>query len=399
MQALRGAGFGIKVFCWQINPRRDLHPAFRDLWRNRVVLQADWSIHQEDAAYFRQTRPERVKSFLVQLSAETGLTTEILMQDATVLLGFTFARYVELAGADYLHSYFFYDQSFMVMMAAYLLGIPRGITAYADHMLTDYPFKCVRLHLELADVVVATSKRIRNELSAIGGGRFDRKILVKPNGIDVFRFPYVEPARRVVRGNAPELIAVNRIEPKKGLIYLAEAIRILADRGVNVRLNLVGSIDPYAATSAEYAEELAAKVEDLGIADRLVMHGVKKQPEIVSLLAHSCIFVAPYVEVASGDKDGIPTAMLEAMSTGLPIVTTDAGSIPEAVTDGVEAICVPQRDPVRLAEAIERLLRDSVLRARMGEAGRRRVEAEYSVDVTERRLHERIETLLGGAKR
>ncbi|MBI3796943.1 MAG: glycosyltransferase [Deltaproteobacteria bacterium] len=399
MQALRKAGFGVKVFCWKTNTHRDLHPAFRDLWRNRVVLQVDWSVHQEDAAYFRRTRPERVQSFLVQLAAETGLTTETLMQDATVLLGFTFARHVELAGADYLHSYFFYDQSFMVMMAAYLLGIPRGITAYADHMLADYPFKCVRLHIELADIVVATSKRIWNELSTIGGGRFDRKILVKPNGIDVFRFPYVDPARRVVTGDTPELIAVNRIEPKKGLIYLAEAIRILADRGVKLRLNLVGSRDPYAVTSAEYAEELTVKVEELGIADCVVMHGVKKQPEIVALLARSCIFVAPYVEVASGDKDGIPTAMLEAMSTGLPIVTTDAGSIPEAVTDGVEALCVPQKDPVRLADAIERLLRDSVLRARLGEAGRRRVEAEYSVAVTERHLHERIKPLLDGARR
>jgi glycosyltransferase involved in cell wall biosynthesis len=398
MQALREVGFAVKVFCWQTNPRRDLHPAFRDLWRNRVVLQVDWSRHHQDVAHFRRTRPRRVASFLERLVAETGLTEETLLQDATVLMGFTFARHVELVGADYLHSYFFYDQSFMVMMAAYLLDIPRGITAYADHMLTDYPLKCVRLHVELADIVVATSRRIRDELGAIGGDQFVNKILIKPNGIDVSRFPYCESTRRFIAGGDLELIAVNRIEPKKGLLYLAEAVRILADRGVGVRLHLVGSVDPYAATSAEYAEELAAKIQELGIADRVVMHGVKKQPEIVTLLARSCIFVAPYVEVASGDKDGIPTAMLEAMSTGLPIVTTDAGSIPEAVTSGVEAICVPQRDPVRLAEAIQRLVRDPALRARMGEAGRRRVETEYSVDVTERPLHERIKALLDRPK-
>src|SRR5262249_10813964 len=274
----------------------------------------------------------------------------------------------------------------------------RGITAYADHMLTDYALKCVRLHIALADIVVATSRRIRDELCAIGGGQFADKILVKPNGIDVSRFPYSESTRRLAIEGDPELIAVNRIEPKKGLIYLAEAVRILADRGVGVRVHLVGSVDPYAATSAEYAEELAAKVQELGIADRFVMHGVKKQPEIVSLLARSCVFVAPYVEVASGDKDGIPTAMLEAMSTGLPVVTTDAGSILEVLTPEVEGICVPQRDPVRLAEAIKRLVHDPALRARMGEAGRRRVETAYSVDVTERRLHERIKVLLDRPK-
>jgi glycosyltransferase involved in cell wall biosynthesis len=335
-----------------------------------------------------------VESLLERLVAETGLAKETLIRESTVLAGFTFARHVEVAEADYLHSYFFYDQSFMVMMAAYLLGIPRGITAYADHMLSDYHLKCVRLHLELADLVVATSGRIKDELSAISEGRFDDKILVKPNGVDVSRFPYSERAGRPAAGGDPELIAVSRIEPKKGLVYLAEAIRILADRGIGVRLNLVGSVDPYSQTSRPYAEELAARVREFGIADRVVMHGVRKQPEVFSLLARSAIFVAPYVEVMSGDKDGIPTSILEAMSTGLPIVTTDAGSILEAVTDGVEAICVPQRDPVRLADAIERLVRDPTLCARMGEAGRRRVETEFSVDVTERRLHERIEALL-----
>ena len=394
MDALRSAGCDVRLFCWKKGDRRDQHPGFRDLLRNRVVIQNDWHIHQQSLAHFRRTRPERVRTLLERLAEDTGLSVERLMQDPVVVAGFTFTRYVELAEADYLHSYFFYDQSLMAMMAAYLLGIPRGITAYADHMLHDYHLKCVRLHLELADLIVATSRRIREELSAIGGGRFDSKILVKPNGIDLSRFPYVNPAERPERGGDPELIAVNRIEPKKGLVYLLEAIRILMDRGVGVRLHLVGSVDPYNRTSRAYAAELEARVRELGIADRVVMHGVKQQPEVVALLARSRIFVAPYIEVASGDKDGIPTAILEAMATGLPIVTTDAGSILEAVTDGAEAICVPQRDPVRLAEAIERLLRDPALCSQIGKAGRRRVEAEFSVDVTERRLHERIKILL-----
>jgi glycosyltransferase involved in cell wall biosynthesis len=282
----------------------------------------------------------------------------------------------------------------MALMAACLLGLPRGVTAYADHMLHDYPLKCVRLHLELADLIVATSRRIRDELSAIGGGHCDHKILVKPNGIDIARFPYIDAAERLARGGEPELIAVNRIEPKKGLLDLAEAIRLLLDRGVRVRLNLVGSVDPYNRTSRRYADDLDARVRELGIADHVVMHGVKTHPDVVALLARSRLFVAPYVEVASGDKDGIPTAVLEAMATGLPVVTTDAGSILEAVTDGLEGICVPQHDPARLADAIKRLLADPAQCARMGRAGRQRVEAEFSTAVTERRLHERIHALL-----
>jgi glycosyltransferase involved in cell wall biosynthesis len=403
MQALNWMGFDCRVFCCRTNPKSELHPAFEKLWRNRIVLQAEWTLNQRDLDYFVRTRPERVRALLARVGQETGLSTDALLQQSIVMMGFTFARYVELAGADYLHTYFFYDQSFLALMAAYLLGIPRGVTAYADHMMNDYAFKCVPLHLELADIVVATSRRIKSELSAIGGGRFDGKIIVKPNGIDTARFPCVDTATRLGGDGEPELIAVNRIEPKKGLIHLVEALDILNARGVPARLNIVGGMDPNTPSSAECFRELTAKIDALQLSNRVMLHGVKKQPEFVPLLARSRIFVAPYLEVASGDKDGIPTAVLEAMSSGLPVVATDAGSIVEAITDGVQGVCVPQRDPARLADAIERLLKDPSEYARMSEAARHRAVSEFDVHVTERRLHERIRLCLnrqtGGAVR
>jgi len=357
-------------------------------------LQSEWTLNQRDLDYFLRTRPERVRALLDRLGQETGLSKDALLQQSIVMMGFTFARHVELAGADYLHTYFFYDQSFLALMAAYLLGIPRGVTAYADHMMNDYAFKCVPLHLELADIVVATSRRIRNELSAIGGGRFDAKILVKPNGIDTTRFPFVDAATRLGADGDPELIVVNRIEPKKGLVHLVEALGLLHARGVPARLNIVGGMDPNTPSSADCFRELTAKIDALQLSNRVMLHGVKKQPEFLPLLARSRIFVAPYLEVASGDKDGIPTAVLEAMSSGLPVVATDAGSIMEAVSDGVEGVSVPQRDPARLADAIERLLKDPTDYARMSKAARQRAVSEFDVHVTERRLHERIHLCL-----
>jgi glycosyltransferase involved in cell wall biosynthesis len=124
------------------------------------------------------------------------------------------------------------------------------------------------------------------------------------------------------------------------------------------------------------------------------MHGVKPQAAIVPLLRQARIFVAPYREVSSGDKDGIPTAVLEAMSTGLPVVATDAGSIPEVVRSGVEGIVVPQDDPSSLAHAIEQLLRDDALFAQMSLAARERVTNAFDIKVTESHLHELIHRVL-----
>jgi glycosyltransferase involved in cell wall biosynthesis len=394
MQALEWAGFDSRVFCCGTNARSELHPAFESLWRRRVVLESDWSFNRRDYEHFRQTRPERLEALLARLGAATGLAREELLQQSIVMMGFTFARHVELSGAEYLHTYFFYDQSFLALMAGYLLEIPRGVTAYADHMLGDYAFKCVPLHLELADIVVATSRRIGSELSAIGGGRFDAKIVVKPNGIDTARFPYVDAGARLKAAGDPELISVSRIEPKKGLVHLVEAVGILEARGVTVRLHLVGGPDTNSPAGAECLQQLTATIDRLELADRVVMHGVLKQPDFLPLMMKSRMFVAPYVEVASGDKDGIPTAVLEAMSTGLPVISTDAGSIVEAVTDGSEGVIVPQRDAVGLADAIERLLTNPAMYRRMGAAARHRAVSEFDVHVTEKRLHERIKGCL-----
>lgn len=390
MTALAWTGLDVRVFCCDVNPRSELPSAFAGLWRRRLVMQTDWNRGQRDLAHFRRTRPVRVADLLARLSRATGRTEESLLGESIVLTGFTFARHLELAGTRYVHTYFFYDQSFLGLMAAFLLEIPRGVTAYADHMLGDYPFKLVPLHLELADIVVATSARIKRELGAIGGGRFDDKIIVKPNGIDASRFPYIPPAERLATRGRPELVAVNRIEPKKGLIHLVEAVALLRDRGLEVVANIVGGVDSNTPTSAACHRELVARIEQLGLHDLVILHGVKQQHDFAPIAARSRLFVAPYVEVESGDKDGIPTAILEAMSTGLPIVATDAGSIVEAARHDHEAAIVAQGDAVALADAIARLLNDQEAYVRMAEAARDRAVHEFDIRATEVRLHERI---------
>ena len=130
------------------------------------------------------------------------------------------------------------------------------------------------------------------------------------------------------------------------------------------------------------------------MAEVFVLHGLKTHGELLPLLHAADAFVAPYVEVASGDKDGVPTAMLEAMSTGLPVVATDAGSIREVLDDGVEGRVVRQRDPHAMAAALEELAREPGEAVAMGRRATQRFAREFDVAVTEGRLHERIRALL-----
>jgi glycosyltransferase involved in cell wall biosynthesis len=260
-------------------------------------------------------------------------------------------------------------------------------------MLDDYPFKLVSLHVELADVIVATSARIKRELSQKSGGKFDDKIVVKPNGVDGARFPALDRGERKT-GDVFEVVSISRIEPKKGLTHLVEAVAELKQRGHHVIVHVIGSKDAHSKGSLDYAAEFEQCISELGMQDQIVLHGMMKQEDLPPILRRCRAFVAPYVEVSSGDKDGIPTAMLEGLASGLPVVTTDSGSILEVIDDGVEGMVVKQRDSHAFAAALERLIVDPALERRMARAARSRFDRDFDIQVTEKRLHERVKKLV-----
>jgi len=395
MLSLTHMGLDVQLFHWDLGSTDQLHNAFRYLYEHRTQLQPVWENHERDKRHFEKTKPGRLRSLLEKISPLCGKPVEDLEKEPIVLQACTFARMAEMAEARYIHSYFFYDQSFMAMVAAWLLELPRGVSCYADHMMDDYEWKFVPLHVELCDVIVATSARIKSELSELSGGRFDDKIIVKPNGVDGERFPARQrPARKVE--DPFEVISVSRIEPKKGLTYMVEAIAMLRERGHKVIAHIIGSKDEHSKGSLEYAAQFEQAIKDHNLEDQIILHGMMKQEEMPPIIEKSRAFVAPYIETESGDKDGIPTAMLEALASSLPVVTTNSGSITEVIDDGVEGLIVGQRDAKAYAEALERVITDPNLEQRMAEAARARFDKDFDTKVTEQRLHARIKGFLAG---
>lgn len=381
-------GADVKVFHTENGDPTALHAAFQYLGANKEYLQPAWEVHKADFEHYRRTQPGRVESLLTELTKYSGIERDPLLKRFELMLAFTYARRHALWGADYVHTYFFYDQALCGLVSSWVNGIPRGLSTYADHMLKDWPLKVVPLHLRTADVIVATSRRIRDELIGIGGAEIAPKVIVKPNGTDGQRFRFV--ARAAPAGRTIELACVSRIEPKKGMIELAEAAKLLRDSGKQVRIHVIGAVDKGSASSEEYGERFERRVAELGVGDLVVRHGRMKQEELRPLLDAADAFVAPFVETESGDKDGIPTAILEAMATGLPIIGTDAGSISETFDDGVEGLRVPQRDPQALAHAITRLIEHPELAPKMGKRAKARFDKEFDIRIAEPRLHARI---------
>jgi glycosyltransferase involved in cell wall biosynthesis len=384
-----GCGFDLRFIYSRLESQEQLPPQFAPVWRARRRLLLHEHTSERDFHYYHKRNPAKVETLIGLLSDVSGLSQEHVIRHKHFMQAFSFTRMVQAYRPAYLHSYFFYEGSLFTLVAAFLLDVPRGVSCYADHLLNDYDLKVVPLHLRLCSVVVATSHKIKRELSAVAPDIDASRILVKPNAIDSRQFP--ASTRREPRNGQPfRLVCVSRIEPKKGLLYLVDAVRAMRDRCVNVECQLIGSCDPNQPSSVAYAQELESRIRELDIGSSIHLAGRRSTAEVSHMLQQSHVFVAPFVEMPDGDKDGIPTALREAMATGLPVVATDAGSIAEVIRDGANGLIVPQRDAAALAQTITDLLGDPQRRVELGNRAVQKVQSSYDVAVCEDAFHERV---------
>lgn len=184
------------------------------------------------------------------------------------------------------------------------------------------------------------------------------------------RFPRISEPGRV--------LTVARLVEKKGLEDLLRACGLLARQGVDISVEVIGD------------GPLRPTLETLARAERLDVHfaGALDNDDVLARSRCAAVFALPCVVAPSGDRDGLPTSVLEAMASGVPVVTTTVNGLAEAVVDGRTDLVVPQHDPVALADAIGRLLADPTLADALGRAARDHVAAGFSLAASTARLRE-----------
>ena len=185
--------------------------------------------------------------------------------------------------------------------------------------------------------------------------RRDRTVVIH-NGVEPGR-------RRDAAATAPpvSLISVGRLRAPKDFVTLLRAVATLEPGSFRLRIAGDGPERPA-------LEEEAAH---LGLDGAVELLGTRE--DVGDLLAAADVFVL------SSDSEGLPMSVLEAMASGLPVVASAVGGIPELVRDEGTGVLVPPRDPGALAAALEALIAQPALRARLGEAGRRRIEHDFSL--------------------
>ena len=132
--------------------------------------------------------------------------------------------------------------------------------------------------------------------------------------------------------------------------------------------------------------QLRSLITSLGLSEKVSLAGYLPSEAVRERMRTATVLVAPSITTAGGGSDGIPNVVLEAMCLEIPVVATDAGGLLEVVNPGVTGMIVPQRDPERLAQALEEVLGDPARSRRMARAARARVVADFDIDVTSERL-------------
>jgi len=240
-----------------------------------------------------------------------------------------------------------------------------------------------RLLLRLASVLVVNSKAV--------GHRFvwgpPGKVRCIYNGVDLRRFsPRQPPSNFRAALGLPErarvVASVGRFVPYKGYAHLLKAARLVQEAMANAHWLLVGD--------GELREELEGECRTLGLEAQV--HFVGWREDIPDLLAVSDLFVLPSL----GEHFG--RVLIEAMGMGRAVVATDAGGVPEIVIHGETGLLVPPGEPKALAEAVLALIEDPARAARLGAAGRRRAEREFSLARHVRAVERLYEELLGASR-
>jgi len=277
------------------------------------------------------------------------------------------------AGITQVHAHF----AGMAARTAYWIkrffGIDYSLTAHANDIFAprDFVVSLSKIVDSAAAVVTVSdfaAARLQEQFPENA-----RKIRRVYNGVDLGA---VDPSQ--FSGDPPLIVSVGRLIEKKGFGDLISACALLKSHGLRFRCEIIGEGPLDAA--------LSAHIRDLQLTNCVELLGPRTQGEIAQRFRAATMFVLACTTEADGGMDNLPTVIMEAMAAGLPVISTPLAGVPEMVEHGASGELVPQRNPVALASAIERLLADPGAAARLGARGREVAAQKFSIEANVWRL-------------
>jgi colanic acid/amylovoran biosynthesis glycosyltransferase len=317
------------------------------------------------ARFLRQVAGRRWRSF------ETG--GEALW---ACLAGVHLARLLKADGIDHIHAPWANGPATAAWVASRLSGIPFSFSGRAHDL---YPPDGALAEKMAAAAFIRTNTRNNRRFLAGLYPHLAGKVVNVYNGVSLSPPPGPRPP-----ASPPfHLLALGRLVPKKGFPVLLAACRRLAAQGVDFRLTLAGD--------GPERGKLRDLIGRYGLADRVSLPGTVSHREVSRLMSQAHLLVMPSLIAPSGDRDGIPNVILEALLCEVPVVASAVSGIPEVIRAEDTGWLVPPGDPAALAQAVLTALADPAAARRRAKAGRVLVAQEFDSEKNYGRLKKLFE--------
>jgi len=262
-------------------------------------------------------------------------------------------------------------------MASLLLNVPMVLSLHGSDVYVSERNRlsaiAARISFRVARSIVACSSDLRARAIRIGAPQ--SKALTVPYGVDVRKFSrHIAGEQSVLaefsQGRGPLVLSVGRLVGKKGFEYLVRAIPLILARTPSVRFAIVGDGDD--------RSRLVKLAHELNVEDRIAFLGAVPWTEVPRYLSACDVFVVPSILDSSGNIDGLPNTLLEAMAAGKAIVASNVAGIAQTISHGIDGLLVAEKSPAEIADAVTALLSSPDMARQLGESAREKVLNHFS---------------------
>jgi colanic acid/amylovoran biosynthesis glycosyltransferase len=340
-------------------------------WDARIVSRVHYLPEEEELLddVRRASKKGKLTSEIVAALNEWGRRTDFLRLYQAVYVGLR----LQQLGVRHVHAHFAGMAARTAFWIHKFFSMSFSFTAHANDIFAPRDFEIALDKLvDTARVIVTETDYAAQFLRERFPERADRIHRIY-NGLNLVEFGHTK-----FFSSPPLIVAVGRLIAKKGFADLIRACGLLAESGKSFRCEIIGE--------GSLENELQAQIEQLDLQNRVVLSGAKPQRDVRQRLAAASVFVLPSVVDAQGGMDNLPTVIMEAMATGLPVISTDIGGIPEMVVQNETGLLVQLGDAGALAGAIERVISDPSLARKLGQAAYARAQRLFSIEQNVREL-------------
>jgi len=340
-------------------------------WDTRIVKRVHYLPDEKELLeeVRRAAKKRQIGADIVGVLDEWGRRTDFLRLYQAIYVGLRLQK----MGISHIHAHFAGMAARTAFWINSFFSIPFSFTAHANDIFAPRQFAIgLDKLVNTAQVIVTETDYAARLLRDQFPHRADRVHRIY-NGLDLAEF-----RRADFSSTPPLIIAVGRLIPKKGFAVLIRACALLVERGNSFRCEITGE--------GPLESELRQQINELCLQNSVVLTGAKPQRELRVRLAAGNVFVLPSVIDPDGGMDNLPTVIMEAMATALPVVSTNVAGIPEMVIENETGFLVQSGDAAAMANAIETVINDRSSAARLGDSGYKRARALFSIENNVREL-------------